>query len=553
MRLCQTVLIAAALCAVLTSAFGAPPAAASADTVVIGMAQEPDSLGRFSVMSAARVVENALFAFVAPYTDHWVRTPVLIERLPTLRNGQWQLNPDGKMRVTWKIRRGFTWHDGRPVTALDFRFTYAMLRHPLTPGVSRFVLKKINHVLVPDVRDPFTLIVQWNERYPFAGTLPFGEQVILPRHLLESEYLKDPRRLPVHPYWRAPVGNGPYRFVEWVPGSHITLEAVSSFPPGTLKISRLIFRFILDATVLQTAVLTGEVDATEINNFGVQQMVEIERRAPGVVTHYTPSLRWERVNFNLDNEWLQDRRVRQAIAHAVDRETMIRMLFEGKYQVAHSWLAPRHPGYNPRVKLYDYDPERARSLLREAGFTPGADGILRDRLGKRVQMVIMSTAGHPAREQIEQILQDQLRAVGIELLIDNRPASVLIGVITRRRQFPHMALYSTLFSLESTGYEGFHSGQIPSEANNWESFNVMGWRHPENDRLLEEIGHELDEHRRLRLLRRQQEIFAEDLPALPLYFSMALTTARRGLRHVRPTGLFGSFLPWNAYEWSWQE
>lgn len=148
--------------------------------------------------------------------------------------------------------------------------------------------------------------------------------------------------------------------------------------------------------------------------------------------------------------------------------------------------------------------------------------------------------------------ESDLRAVGIEVRIDNRPASVFIGMITRR-QFPHMALYSTLFSLESTGYEGFHSSQIPGERNNWDGFNVMGWRNPENNRVLEQIGTELDEERRTRLLRRQQEIFSEDLPALPLYFAPSLTTSRKELRNVRPTGLFGSFLPWNIYEWSWQE
>lgn len=542
-----------ALVALVLGTLSAPLFSAPSETVVIGMAQEPDTLGRFSAMSAARVVENALFTFVAPYTERWTRQPVLVERLPTIRNGLWELLPGGKMRLRWQVRRGFTWQDGRAVTASDFRFTYAMLRHPLTPGVSRVVLDKIDYVLLSDPKDPYAFVVQWKERYPFAGSLPFGEQVVFPRHLLEAGFLKDPAKMPLHPYWRAPVGNGPYRFVEWVPGSHIALEAYARFPLGIPRIRRLVFRFVLDSVALQTAVLAGAVDATEVNNFGIQQMAEIQRRAPEVVAHFTLSLRWERINFNLDNEWLRDPRVRHAIAHAIDRETIVRTLFEGKYQVAHSWLAPRHPAHNPRVKQYAYDPVRARALLAEAGFTPSPDGILRDRNGKRVEMTIMSTAGNRDREQIEQVIQEQLQAVGIDLRIDNRPASVFIGVITRRREFPHLALYSTLFSLESLGYEGFHSDQIPSAGNNWEGFNVMGWRNLENDRLLEQLTVELEEGRRFRLLKRQQEIFAEDLPALPLFFSMSLTTARRGLRGIRPTGLFGSFLPWNAYEWSWHD
>jgi len=103
------------------------------------------------------------------------------------------------------------------------------------------------------------------------------------------------------------------------------------------------------------------------------------------------------------------------------------------------------------------------------------------------------------------------------------------------------------------GYEGFHSSQIPSDANGWEGFNSMGWRNVENDRLLEAAAEELNEQQRIRLLRRQQEVLAEDLPALSLYFVPALTTARKALRGVRPTGLFGSFITWNAFEWFWQE
>ncbi len=555
LRDCRALALALVTCcfAAVSATLGIPaPAFGNADSVIIGMAQEPDTLGRFSVMSAARAVENALFTFVAPYTDRWVRQPLLVEKLPTLRNGLWRMLPNGKMQVHWRIRRGFTWHDGHPVTALDFRFTYGMLRNPLTPGMSRFILNKIDHVVVPDLRDPYSLIVQWKEPYPFASSLPFGEQVVFPRHILEPIYLRDPTKLPSAPYWRAPIGNGPYRFVAWVPGSHIILDSYKAFPLGQPKVQRLIFRFILDSTVLQTAVLAGQVDATDLNNFDVEQMVEIERRAPEVVTHYTPSLRWERISFNLDNEWLRDRRVRHAIAYAIDRETIIRALFEGKFAVAHTWLAPPHPAYQSKVARYSYDPARSRALLAEAGFTAGPDGILLDQSGRRVEMTLMTTAGHAVREKLGEVIQEELRAVGIALRLDYRPASVLIGVITRRRQFPHLALWSTLFSLESTGYEGFHSSQIPSAANNWEGFNAMGWRNPENDRLLEATAAQLDEARRIRLLQRQQEIFAEDLPALPLYFSMSLTTTRKGLRNARPTGLFGSFLPWNAYEWSWQ-
>jgi peptide/nickel transport system substrate-binding protein len=188
---------------------------------------------------------------------------------------------------------------------------------------------------------------------------------------------------------------------------------------------------------------------------------------------------------------------------------------------AHGWLAPRHPAAHPNLKKYAFDQARARALLQEAGFTMGPDGVLRDQAGRRSEMTIMSTAGNSLREQVEQVMKEQLKQVGIDLRIDNRPASVFLGPIINRRQYPHMALYGSLFSPETLPFNRFHSSQIPTAQNNWEGDNRVGWRNAENDRIWEQAISELDEQKRNALLRRQQEIFAEDakpaavLPAQP--------------------------------------
>jgi len=524
------------------------------DTVVIGMTQEPDRLGLFSIMDAAGVVETALFASITPFSDAWRRIPVMTEKLPTLKDGDWVILPNNKMQVTWRLKRGFTWHDGRPVTALDWRFTYGMVRNPRTPQLSRFIVSKVDNVLVQTPTDPYVMVVQWNELWPFAGSQPFGGAFPYPRHLLEAAYLRDPAGLPVHTYWRAPVGHGPYRFVEWLPGSHITLEAYDKFPLGRPRIRRVVFRFILDSTVLQVNQIAGAVDATAINGFTCQAVEVIEDRNPQMRGHTREGMSWERIDFNLDNEWLRDRRVRQAIAHAVDRAVIAELSCSGGRQpVAHSWLTPRHPASNRDVRKYEFDPPRARVLLAEAGFTPGPDGILRDPSGKRVELTIMTTAGNSLREQIEVIMKEQLRQVGIDLRIDNRPGSVFLGPVLTRRQFPHMALYRSGFTPESLPFNRFHSSQIPRPENNWTGDNRAGWRNAENDRIWDQLVSELDERRRIALLRRQQEIFAEELPSLPIFFALNLTTSHRALKGVRPSGLQGAYLPWNIWEWRWEQ
>ena len=218
-------------------------------------------------------------------------------------------------------------------------------------------------MLVPDPNDPYTLIVQWNEPFPFANL----GHAVYPRHVLEREYLADPSRLNAHRQARAPIGNGPYRFVEWVPGSHITMEAYEKFPKGKATIRRLVWRFILDSSAMQAAAIAGQVDVTTISNFSLDQVVEIERRNPQVAVHYRPALVWEQILLNLDHEWLRDRRVRQAFAHAINREEISQKLFYGRQPVAHTYLPPGHEGHNPKVRQYTYDPGRARQLLTEAG------------------------------------------------------------------------------------------------------------------------------------------------------------------------------------------
>lgn len=553
-------LLAVALIVAVVLGFQIPAALAqrSRDIVVVGMAQEPDGLMMaFHSMAAGAAVNNSLLKGMVEYNDKWQLYPITVEKVPTLKDGDWELLPGGKMKVTWKFRKDFTWHDGKPYTALDASWTYLMLRNPRSPTVSRTILRKIDNMLVPNPNAPFTLVVQWNERYPFANIGAYGgtAHVPYPRHVLEKDYLRDPGQLKANKQNRFPIGNGPYKMVEWVAGSHITLEAYDKYPLGVAKIKRQTWRFILDSTVLQANAIAGQVDVTEINNItDCGALEQIERRNPNVQGHYTPALIWEHVDLNLDNEWLRDKRVRQAIAHALDRAAISEIACSGGRQpVAHTWLPERHEGSNKDVKKYSLDLTRARALLAEAGFTMGPDGFLRDRAGKRFEMTIMTTAGNALREQVQQIMKDQLKAVGLDLRIDNRPASVLFGQITARRQFPHMVMYAWLMTPASLGDTMWKSDQIPTAANNWEGQNYPGFRHEENDRLLTQIQNEIDTVKRVAMLKRQQEIWAEELPAIPLYFRLHLTTSPKTVRGVSPAGLAGTYINWNSSAWVWTQ
>jgi peptide/nickel transport system substrate-binding protein len=535
---------------------GVWPVAAPAqqrDRVVVLMGQEPAHLfpGFLGNLSANSDVEGPMWCDLVKLDDQWKYYPDVAVKIPSLKDGDWQLLPNKKMKVTFKLKQTYKWHDGKPVTAEDFVWTFRMRKNPLTPVVSRSLDDKIDSVLAPD---PYTVTYQYNQIYAYAN---IDSDILLPAHILRPEYNRDPATIDKSSFTRAPVGCGPYKFKQWSAGNFIELEASPDTWGGEEKpkIRFITYRFLLDSTVLTANLIAGEGDATATANLSLEQLGEIDRRSGGrAVAHYTQGLVWEHIDFNLDNEWLKDKRVRWAIAHAIDREAIVRTLFQGRQPVADAYFSPKHFAFNPNVKKYGFDPTRAKALLAEAGFTPGPDGVLRDASGRRFEISIMTTAGNASREQIEQIIKDQVRQVGIDLRIDNRPASVLFGQITRQRTFPHLVMYAWSSSPSTHFRTIWHSKELPTAANNYVGQNTPGYKNSQMDTLLEQADEELDQAKRAALLRKAQEIWAEDLPSLPLYFRLDLDVSRPALKNYKPRGAGGTPFGvnmWNTEAWSY--
>jgi peptide/nickel transport system substrate-binding protein len=116
-----------------------------------------------------------------------------------------------------------------------------------------------------------------------------------------------------------------------------------------------------------------------------------------------------------------------------------------------------------------------------------------------------------------------------------------------------MAMYASLFTPELNEFDRFHTTMIPAEANAWQGNNRTGWRNADNDRVWEQLINELDDQKRIALFRREQEIFAEELPSVPLYFRLSLTTNMKAIKNIRPTGLGTFYIPWNSWQWAWGE
>lgn len=510
-------------------------------TVVVGVGEEPDVLVQdYSLRHVTWAVLSPLMLKLVRYDDHWRPWPELAESIP-----DWRTLEDGRTEVRWRLRRGVRWHDETPVTASDALFTYELLEATPPPYPHHTIVESISEMLVPD-DDPYTLVVRWKPEARFARFEEWG--TVLPRHLLERDGLHRPEMRASHPFMRAPVFHGPYRFAGWEPGEWIELEAAQPHPQGEPRVDRIVFRFFPDPEALCDAVVEGNVDVTDLTGFGPPEAARIAAERPDLTIHETSSFSWEHVDFDLADPTLADVRVRHAIAHAIDKRELSDRLYGGRYEPADSWLPPRHPAYNPDIARYGHDPERARELLRAAGWG-----------GRRLPLRMTTTAppsggtwtSSATRPQLAELMAEQLARVGIDLEIELVPAGDLFPRL-RKRDVGQLTMFAWSMGLETTGYLMWHSDKIP-DGEDWYGLNISGWRHPENDRILDVVADTAYPDRRFALMARQQLLWGEELPALPLFFPPSISTAKPGLRNIRPVGVFGSYVTWNCWEWSWDE
>lgn len=514
------------------------------EEVIVGIAQEPDSLDPlFGEMMAGVEIRGAIFRTLVMRDDSLKLHPVIAEEIPTLENGGIQLLPGGKMRTTWKLRKGYKWEDGTPVTAEDFIFAHRAIMTKGMPVITKDVDRRIEKIEAPD---PHTLVVTWRERFARAND---NVHFPLPKHILEPILKQGPKAFRESFFNTKPVGNGPYRLTAWEPGNFLVLERNPHFPgtPGGFR--RITYKIIPNTGSLEVNLASDDIQAISPIGFSLDQGLDLKkRRGEKFRVFFTPGMYWEHMDFNHDSPLLKDKRVRQALLYATNREGIVKALFEGKLQVAHSWLPPQHYGYNPNVKKYPYDPERARQLLEEAGWKRGSSGIRRNHEGREMRLVLMTTAGDNLREKIQQIIRSDWKKVGVEVTIRNQPAKVYFGETVRYRKFPHLAMYSWVLNPSFDGETSWTKDNIPSEKNNWQGQNTMGFVHDEISRLDHLIPATIDREERIRLFHQEQEIWVEELPALPLYFHVEVSVTRIDFRDWRPTGT-DTPVTWNAETW----
>jgi len=439
------------------------------------------------------------------------------------------------LELTFKLRRDVKWHDGRPFTADDVVFTYQAMINPKTPAPF-----KEGFLLVKDVEalDPYTVRVRYDK--PYARAVETWGTYILPKHLLESFAAAGTLR--ESPQNSRPVGTGPYRFQEWKPGEKVVLVANPDYYEGRPYLGRVVYRVIPSQATIFLELKAQGVDYVSTLT-GIQYSRQTEYPAFRKTYHKYryPGDSYTFLGFNLKDPRFADPRVRQAFAHAINKQELIDGVRLG---LAHESTGPLRPGtwaYTEDVKRYEYDPEKAKALLAEAGWKDrDGDGVVEDRDGKPFTLTIRTNQGNDERKKIAEIIQQRLKDIGVQADIQLIEWAAFIKEFVKPRRFEVLVL-------------GLGTGTDPDQFVVWHSsqrgpdqMNRTGYANPEVDALLEAGRQSCVQKERVRYYHRIQEILAEDLPMIFLFNRDSLPVVAARVRGVSPApaGLMYNFDKW---------
>lgn len=510
---------AAWLLGVVAWAAAAAALAGAPGTLTVGMSQFPPDLHPDIAHSSAKVyVDDAMLRPVVSYDMAGNVVCVLCTEVPSLANGLARVValPGGKqgMTVTYHLRNDIYWADGVRVTAKDVVFAHKVSQtFGPTPDVTD----------VRAVGEDTVVVSLDTTRYDFARLI----STPLPEHIEGRVFAaaKSPldyahRTLyATHPTDPG-LWDGPYRLAQYVEGQTFVLRPNPYWKGTKPGYRELAMRLIPDTAALEANALSGDVDMiSSALGLTIDQVIGMQKKHPDRFDYvYVPTLSYEHLALNLGNPLLADRRVRQALLMAIDRKTIVSRLFNGIQPVAESFLSPSQFGWHKDTKVWPYDPAAARRLLAEAGFRKGADGILVSPRGERFEVTLVSTAGNNERALIEQVLRTEFRAIGVAVDLSNEPARTLFGRTLRERHFTGMVLYSTVFTPDEVPWLNFDSVSIPTKANNWFGKNYTGYDSPAMDQAIAATRGELDPAKRYADWKAILDLYAEDLPELPLFF-----------------------------------
>ena len=506
---------------VLLSLAGPRPGLAAGRDLVVGLGGDATSLNPVvATDSVSYTVEWPIFDSLLELDERLNVKPLLAE--------SWEASRDG-LTYTFKLKKGVTWHDGKPFTARDVAFTFYSVLDPkvTTPHRAYFDAlagfpeltakenpKKPEELAVRPIEIVDDHTVRFRLRYPsgsFLAVLVNPRAGIVPEHLLKGADLNTAE------FNRKPVGTGPFKLVEWRRGERIVLEANEKYHGGRPALNRVLFRIIPDAVVLLQELRSGGVDLME--NPPLTEVARL-KQTPGLRVITADNTSYTYLGWRQDLAPFTDLRVRRALNHAIDVPSMIKEVLQGYAAPATGQFPPSSWAYDPSVKPYAYDPARAKALLAEAGFKPGADGILA-KDGKPFTFTIRHDVANQTVKDTAVIVQEYLKRVGVDARLEPLDWPTFVKKLFASEFEGIVVNWTNHHDPDPFAYTIWHSSQ-------WKGRNFAHYKNPRVDELLEQARRTAVVAERKKAYAEFSRVLMEDAPYVFLYFPQQVYVTRQG-------------------------
>ncbi len=448
----------------------------------------------------------------------------------------WDISPDG-LTITFYLRKNVKWHDGVEFTADDVLFTYQTVTNPNIPTPYSSIYGPVERV---EKIDKYTVRIIYKE--PYAPALESWGMGILPRHFLEGKDITSPE------INRNPIGTGPFMIEEWVTGQKIVLKAFDEYFEKAPNIKKFIARIIPDNATMFLELKFGGIDYMGLTPPQYKLQADTEFFNKYFQKFRYPSFGYTYLGYNLLDPKFSDKRVRQAISHAINKKDIIAGVLLNYGTPCTGPFPPESWAYNHNVRDFEYNPAKAIELLKEAGWEKDKDGILR-KDNKKFSFTVLVNQGNQARLMTAQIIKEHLKKIGIEMDIKVLEWQALLHEFIHKKRFEAVIMGWAL-SRDPDIYDIWHSSKTKEG-----EFNFISYKNEEVDRLLIQGRQTFDIEKRKKIYHRIHEILAEEQPVTFLYVPDALPVLHKRFKGIEkaPIGIWYDFIHWyvpkNKAEW----
>lgn len=504
------------------------------DTIVYSMNTAPEGIFNplISNVNIDKYVTSVVYASLMTVNDKGEQEPYLATESKV---------SDDMKKITYTLSDKAVWHDGKKVTANDVAYTFKAMADPnytggyygdvqAVKGAEAYHNGEAEDIEGIKVIDDKTIEIEFEKVYA-PGVTNLGNVEIIPEHIWSKvdpgEWTKQTELL------NNPVGCGPYKLTEYKTGSHVKFEAATDFFGGEVKTPNLVFKAI-NADTTQAEFKGGNVDIANVESL---RQADIDAlTSEGLKTVSYDNYMFTYMGFNLRKESLKDVKVRQAIMYAIDRQSILDNIVEGRGSVVNAPLLPSSWAYPEESELeqYKYDVEKAKSLLKEAGWEDkDGDGIVENANGEKLELTIDCQNDHEVRQKTATAIQESLKAAGIAVEIDTMEYSALMDKAVANHDFDLYMMGNTL-SLDPDPKPMWASTAISNEPGVI-GYNIVAYNNPETDKLIEEGNATLDQNERKSIYGEFAKILNRDVPEAYLFCQNVERVYNPGLEGYKPS------------------